>query len=430
MARTIRDAALETRTARSRLKARGKPYWRGIDPGLHLGYRKGKTGGRWVARLYLGDEQYRVETLDGIADDAQDADGGAVLSYVQAQQKARELFKVRGEAAVARLTIATALDEYESDLEARNGDVNNVSRLRGHLPAEWLDRSVASLSAGELNRWRNGLRKTMAAASVNRVGNSFRAMLNLAADNHGLNERPWNTALASIPGATQSNNVILNEAMVRAIVAQSYVPTMKAAEQINDAAARRQAEEEAQRFANAFGLFVEVVSTTGARPVQVSRLTLGDLPEHGQPRLMMPSSKKGKGAKKITHRPVPISRDLMVRLREAAGDRPRKAPLLVKPSGKAWAKSDHARPFARAAKAAGADPDEVTIYALRHSSIVRQIKANVPLRIVAASHDTSAAMIERHYSEHITDHADEMTRAALLDFGTPAKSNVVEMPTR
>jgi integrase len=429
MARTIRDAALETRTARSRLKARGKPYWRSIDPGLHLGYRKGKTGGRWVARFYLGDEQYRVETLDGIADDAQDADGGNVLSYLQAQQKARELFKARGGAAAVPLTIAAALDEYQADLAARDGDVNNVSRLRGHLPAEWLKRAVASLTADELKKWRNGLRKNMAAASVNRVGNGFRAMLNLVADNHGLKERPWDIGLKSIPDATESNNVILNDAMVREIVAQSYVPTLRAAEQIKNDVARRKAEEEARQFAAAFGIFVEVCAMTGARPIQVSRLTVADL-DGEQPRLSMPTAKKGKGEKKVTRRSVPISHNLLVRLREAAGDRPRKTPLLVKPSGKAWGKSDHSRPFARAVKAAGANPDEVSIYALRHSSIVRQIKLSVPLRIIAAVHNTSVAMIEKHYSAFITDHTDEITRAALLDFSTPAEGNVVKPPAR
>src|SRR5712692_7616191 len=68
MARTVRDANLETRTARSRLKTAGKPYYRAIDPGLHLGYRKGVTGGKWVMRLYIGEGDYRVETI-GMADD-------------------------------------------------------------------------------------------------------------------------------------------------------------------------------------------------------------------------------------------------------------------------------------------------------------------------------------------------------------------------
>ena len=63
MARTVRDAKLETRTARAALKPSGKPYWRAIDEGLHLGYRKGKTGGKWVARTYVGGQSYVVETI-------------------------------------------------------------------------------------------------------------------------------------------------------------------------------------------------------------------------------------------------------------------------------------------------------------------------------------------------------------------------------
>jgi hypothetical protein len=67
MARTVRDANLETRTARARLKASGKPYYRAIDPGLHLGYRRGKTGGKWVMRWYVGDGAYEVQTLATVA---------------------------------------------------------------------------------------------------------------------------------------------------------------------------------------------------------------------------------------------------------------------------------------------------------------------------------------------------------------------------
>ncbi|HEY4408040.1 MAG TPA: site-specific integrase, partial [Xanthobacteraceae bacterium] len=79
MARTIRDANLESRTARSRLKARGKPYYRTIEPGLHLGYRKPISGsGKWVVRHYVGGQAYEVETI-APADDNADADGVAIL---------------------------------------------------------------------------------------------------------------------------------------------------------------------------------------------------------------------------------------------------------------------------------------------------------------------------------------------------------------
>ena len=57
----------------------------------------------------------------------------------------------------------------------------------------------------------------------------------------------------------------------------------------------------------------------------------------------------------------------------------------------------------------------MTPYALRHSSIVRMLLKNVPIRIVAALHDTSVTMIEKNYSRFITEHSDEVSRVALLD---------------
>lgn len=62
----------------------------------------------------------------------------------------------------------------------------------------------------------------------------------------------------------------------------------------------------------------------------------------------------------------------------------------------------------------------MTIYASRHSNIVRQIVAGVPIRVVAVNHDTSIAMLERTYSRYIGDHADALARGALLDTSEPA----------
>jgi len=49
MARTVREASLATRSARLRLAVAPKPYWRVIEQGLHLGYRRRATGGSWIA---------------------------------------------------------------------------------------------------------------------------------------------------------------------------------------------------------------------------------------------------------------------------------------------------------------------------------------------------------------------------------------------
>ena len=58
MGRTVRDTRIETRTARLKLAAKHEPYWRSIDEGMHLGYRKGKRKGSWLARFRHQHRKY------------------------------------------------------------------------------------------------------------------------------------------------------------------------------------------------------------------------------------------------------------------------------------------------------------------------------------------------------------------------------------
>jgi integrase len=182
----------------------------------------------------------------------------------------------------------------------------------------------------------------------------------------------------------------------------------------------------------AFGLLTEVGAVTGSRVSQLVALEIGDLQSNGDgPHLRMPSSRKGHAGKQIVRRKVPIPASLAVRLREAAGDRNASAPLLLRGDGKPWSatSADHWRPFAAAIARARLDPS-VTFYALRHSSIVRQILSGTPLRVVAAAHDTSTRQIEITYSVHISDHADPLLRKGLLDVTQPVAANVVTLPGR
>ena len=67
------------------------------------------------------------------------------------------------------------------------------------------------------------------------------------------------------------------------------------------------------------------------------------------------------------------------------------------------------------------------MYALRHSSIVRMLLLNVPIRLVASLHNTSVAMIEKHYSRYIVEYSDEISRKALLQHEAPSGENVVAL---
>ena len=122
---------------------------------------------------------------------------------------------------------------------------------------------------------------------------------------------------------------------------------------------------------------------------------------------------QGPGTKKLTHRPVPITSTLAAALKNAEGDRPKHEPLLLKQDGRAWQATstcDHRDLFHRAVERAELNPNEITSYSLRHSSIVRALLRGVPVAVVAQQHDTSVREIEAHYAAYILDHSDAISR--------------------
>jgi integrase len=396
-----RASRLESATARRKLAVAKRPYWVMVSPGIALGYRRNEGPGTWSVRVTHGAQW--VKRI-GLADDYEAADGKAVLTYWQAIDAARALARRQPNEAVDTkpLTLDEALDHYERDLVARGGDPYNARRARLHLPAALLSKPVALLSAAELKRWRDGLAEKVAPATVNRTRTCVKAACEWALrhDPRIESKRPWKVGLDGLPDTQRARNVILDDATVVRIVAAAHARDP------------------------AFGLMVEVAAVTGARLSQIGRLEVGDL-QVDRLRLMMPRSAKGRiRTKKHERRAVAIPSSLVAMLQQAGAGRPAEAPLLLRPNGEPWQRGrnhDYRKDFRAVAVACGLDPGEVTLYALRHSSIVRQLLANVPIRVIAASHDTSVGQIEKNYSPHIGEHSDALSRAALLDI----RSNVV-----
>jgi integrase len=394
MARRIRSK-LDSRSARLALPVRRKPHsFTTIAPGLAIGYRRTRTAGSWVLRCADGKGGAWTQRI-GTADDYEDADSEFhVLSFWQACERAR--VTARGTSSIP-LTGALALDAYEADLRARGGALANAWRIRKHLPPTLAAKPVGLLTARELSAWRDQLvAEGMKSATVVRLCKVAKAAFNLAArrDPRITNRAAWRDGLSGIAENYDSRNVQrLSDEQVRDLIAAAYAVD------------------------SAFGLYVEVAAVTGARVSQIARLTVADLQaDNSTPRLTMPCSRKGRG-RKPGKRPVPITPSLAARLRSA---RSAEAPLLLRADGAALQSShdgDHERLYRQAAERAGITG---TMYALRHSSIIRALLANVPARVTAAAHDSSIAMLERTYSAYITDHADALVRGALLDTERPS----------
>ena len=281
-----------------------------------------------------------------------------------------------------------------------------------HLTSVLLSKPVALLAATELKKWRDGLLGTMAPSTINRLCACLCAALEQAAqhDKRIQNRDAWEIGLAGLPNAQAARNVILSDDTVSEFVAAAY------------------------RIDHQFGLLTDTLAITGARPSQAVRLRVEDLHDHRvRPKLMMPKSAKGgdrnRAEKKLERYSVPITVQLAARLREVAKGRADDAPLFLQGDGSPWGDNPGAgyhREVKQIVSAIGADPD-VTMYALRHSSIVRMLKVNVPIRLVASLHNTSTKMIEKHYSKYITEHSDDISRHALLHHEPPAADNVVAL---
>jgi integrase len=394
MARRPRASALQTRSNRLKLPVRRKPHkFTSISPGVSLGYRRCESAGRWVIRVADGHGGSWTKAI-GIADDHEEANGESVLTWWEAIELGRKV--ARGsDAEVGRpATFASALADYRRDLIARNGSVENADRVTHHLTAILASKPVALLSARELARWRDDLLAAgVKSATVVRCMKGAKASLNLAArrDPRITNRSAWANGLGGLSEEFETRNLQrLDDEQVRAVI------------------------EAATAIDAAFGLYVHVAAETGARVSQIAKLKVGDLQaDNGTPRLMMPQSRKGR-VRQPGKVAVPITTTVATKLNS---NRSKGAPLLLRADGRPWQsdqrKDDHAQLWREAAEAA-ALPTGTTMYALRHSAIVRGLLAGVPTRIVAALADTSVGILERTYSAFIADFAGDIARRGLL----------------
>jgi integrase len=414
MARKVSFSALESRSARLRLKIRRRPYaGPSLARGISLMYRRNKTNGTWVLKVSDGHGAYWTKGFS-LADDFENSDGKNVLTFYQAQDAAKKLARSEdGGADSAPVTVDSALKDYRRDLEARNANPYNAESPRVHLTSVLLAKPVQLLNAHELKKWRDGLLGKIAPATVNRVCRCLGAALELARqhDERIQNRQAWEVGLAGLPDAQEARNVILSDDKVRKFVTAAYAHDHQ------------------------LGLLTDTLAITGARPSQAVRLLVEDLHDHPvQPKLMMPKSAKGGGRnrskKKHEHYSVPITAQLATKLKAATKGRADDAPLLLQSDRSPWGENPGQRYHRQVDKivtAIGLDPADVTIYALRHSSIVRMLLQNVPIRLVASLHNTSVAMIEKHYSRFIVEHSDDISRRALLQHEPPSGENVVAL---
>ena len=425
MARTVRDAKLESPTARRALKPAGKPYYRAIDEGLHLGYRKGQVGGKWVMRRYVGGQTYQVETI-ATADDSIDADGATILSFGQAQALARARF-VEAKRVAAGLpaeagpyTVKLCLNEYLAWLAANGktakdarwradaliipvlGDVE-CAKLTTHQIRSWRDAVAKALprirtTAGKAQRFRGGAETDDADEAIRRRKASANRVL---------------TVLKAALNAAWRDKKIASDHAWRA---------QEPFEEADAARVRYFTVEEANRLLNAtqgeFRNLVYAALMTGCRFGELAALTVGDFnPDSGT--LHIRTSKSGKGRHAVlTEEGTEFFKGICAG--RAARDR-----MLWKADGGRWGKSHQHRPMRDACTAARIDPP-ANFHCLRHTYASLSVMNGAPLMVIARNlGHADTRMVEKHYGHLSKDFITQPIRAAAPRFGVAASDKVV-----
>ena len=409
------QSKIDTIARRKKLPVSSKPVWDTIGDarsGLKLGYYKGARGGSWVGKLVM--DGARVEAKLGAADDGE----GRGLSYRDAAKAAAD-WAEREEARLKESankkadrvpTVANAIEAYVRMRIARaeRAGRDAQTRLARHVlsDAKLAATPVGRVSAKSLSDWRSRLPTTMTPAGVNRLLNDLRAALNSHVAAHWRDlpatvGKEIEAGLKALPNAGTARQALLSDPDVRRVVDAAYGVDPD------------------------LGALALTLASTGARFSQAAKITVADLqPEAG--RIMVPTSAKGRGVKQRRYSAVPVGADVIERLTRLTAGRGGHEALLTRwisrqigPAewehvGRSpWTNaSEMLRGWRKALTAAGVP--YVKPYALRHSSIVRALHSGLPVRVVAALHDTSSSMIERHYSAHILDMADELARGALV----------------
>jgi integrase len=382
MPRKVRDANLETRTARSKLKVRHKPYFRLIEPGLHLGYRRLASGpGTWIARRYVGDGKYEADNLratDGrliVADDFSDADEVAILSFGQAQEGAK--LRVRAPTPCAGpYTVADAMRDYIAELEGRGRRTTDAKSHNRSFIDPWLGPTECDkLTTTQISDWlvdrakqparlRTGKGKKQQTrelrgdtesvrrrqATANRVFTTLRAALN----------RAWRAG--KIRSDDEWRKVKTFEGVDAARVA--YLQIAEAKRLINGCAPD-------------FRKIVKGALVTGARFGQLAQTVASDFNrDSGTLRLR---SRKGRGVEKEFY--ATLSEEGAAFFVEACAGVAPDDLIFRKANGHPWGPSEQKRPMASACAAAKIVP--IGIHQLRHTWASHAVMNGIPLIVVA-----------------------------------------------
>ena len=367
MAKTKRSP-LEHRTNREKLP-RGERAWVATGDGLALGYRRTAKGfGMWQARRWT-PTGYTFATL-GEADDLRESDGGGVLTYFQAVERARNWAADAAKPPPRpRYDVLAAFEDYARTKTANLPDPRSATVWRDlrtmakHLSGEFLARDIDTLTTAEVERWRDAL--AVKPATKRRIYTVLAAALSNAHRLHRVgNPDTWRLVEpVKIPKARR---------------ARLFIPTEK-----EIAALLKACEPD-------FAALVRAAVITGMRYGELAALEVEDF-----------DARKGVLALRVSktgEREVVLSSAAVTFFAAQTKGKLLRARIFATAEGEHWGPSMQHRRM-RAATSLRA----FVFYSLRHYALSRQLAAGIPSALVAKNAGTSEAMLRAHYHKFIAE---------------------------
>jgi integrase len=426
MARLVRDAKLETRTARARLPIGPKPYFRRLEIGFHLGYRRLSSGGTWIARRFAQDGRYREIRL-GAADDTQDGDGVSILDYGQAQKVAREWWRAelrREEGHDTRtgpFTVADAIAEYLKDFERRGGrSVYHTRRsAETHILPALGTALVAKLTARKIEDWHRDLAEKPALARTKPGRKPNHRKADKSADGVRKRRATANRILtvlkAALNHAWKAGHVASDDAWRR----------VKPFRAVETARVRYLSEAECVLLVNvcesAFRILVRGAMLTGCRYSELASMQASYFNADAGV-VTVRESKAGKPRHVVL---TDEGQRLFARLTagKLASD-----PIFTRADGGMWGKSHQLRPMLEACRRAKIKP-EISFHVLRHTHGSALAMKGVPMGVIAEQlGHADTRMTEKHYAHLAPSYVADTIRAHFPTLGIAEDRDVVSLP--